>query len=456
MEYLAAFTPETLMQWTLTFLLLSYFILGFDDFVVDLIALIKGVGPRELFPEQLEEMNALKERSIAIMIASWKESGVLSRMVNGNLSRIQYGNYHFFLGVYPNDQATVAEAEELARIHPNVHVVQNLMSGPTSKGQMLNEVVRGILKTEKDLKLEFDAFLMHDSEDLIHPWALKLLNWLLVRNEFIQIPIFSLPTPLRQLVAGTYQDEFAEWHTKDILVRDRCHGGVPSAGTGTALSRHLMLMTLREQNQEFLNQGSLTEDYELGLRSFRRAHSSRFACYYYRDAEGRREYIATRAYFPRKLTAAIRQKTRWTVGIAFQGFQNLGWTSNLRENWFLFRDRKGPISNLLTIAGLILLPLFFLSGTPLTYSEPLVAANLLFMTSRLLHRVYCTARVYGPSVALLAPLRLPVGNLVNACASLRAAHQYSHHLITKAELTWSKTDHELPAGFGAETSRKAG
>ena len=36
-------------------------------------------------------------------------------------------------------------------------------------------------------------------------------------------------------------DEFAEWHAKDLVVRESVSGSVPSAGVGTCFSRRALL-----------------------------------------------------------------------------------------------------------------------------------------------------------------------------------------------------------------------
>ena len=49
---------------------------------------------------------------------------------------------------------------------------------------------------------------------MLHPLELKYYNYLLPRMDFIQLPVTSLEREWYELVAGTYMDEFAEWHTK--------------------------------------------------------------------------------------------------------------------------------------------------------------------------------------------------------------------------------------------------
>ena len=264
-------------------------------------------------------MLAAKEKQIAIMIPAWdEESQIIEHMLSENIKRLNYKNYHIFVGVYPNDIETVNAVEKISEKHNNVHAVVNISMGPSSKGQMLNQAVREIRKYEQKNQTRFDAIAMQDAEDIFHPQSLKLANQELDDCDFLQTPVFSLPVSKFQLVGGIYMDEFAEKHTKDILVRSHLKVSVPSAGVGTVLSRKLIDRKL-EQDGDVFNEGSLTEDYELGLTTKRLGLRSRFVCKYFIDPiSGKKNFIATREYFPKNFYRSIRQKTRWTVGIVFK------------------------------------------------------------------------------------------------------------------------------------------
>ena len=47
-----------------------------------------------------------------------------------NLAAIRYRNFDFFLGVYPNDEATLAATTQLAETFHNVHVAECAKPGP--------------------------------------------------------------------------------------------------------------------------------------------------------------------------------------------------------------------------------------------------------------------------------------------------------------------------------------
>src|SRR3984957_9834635 len=53
------------------------------------------------------------EKRIAIFVPLWHEHAVITGMVEHNVSAINYSNYHFFIGAYPNDDATLDVIREL-------------------------------------------------------------------------------------------------------------------------------------------------------------------------------------------------------------------------------------------------------------------------------------------------------------------------------------------------------
>ena len=108
-----------------------------DDAFIDLLA--AGIARYRL--RILAERPDDPLPKIAVFVANWHEEDMLGKMVEGNLARIQIPEVSFFLGVYPNDSGTLRVAKELEAKHPDrVRVIVNTLPGPTSKGQMLNEM----------------------------------------------------------------------------------------------------------------------------------------------------------------------------------------------------------------------------------------------------------------------------------------------------------------------------
>jgi bacteriophage N4 adsorption protein B len=427
-----------------------------DDLFLDLAGFWHRVGPRRIPLGDLAGPCHLPEKRFAVLIANWHEQDVIEAMVHGNSASVIYSNYSFFLGVYPNDKPTWEAARRLEAEYPHVSVIVNDRPGPTSKGQLLNHMARKVIASEEASGFHYDAFLLHDSEDIIHPLAFRLINQELEDAEFVQLPVFSLNTPYADFTAGTYADEFAEAHTRVLLAREAMGAAVPSAGVGTAVSRRLALASMARNDGDLLNQKTLTEDYQLGLLAGRLGFRTRFACRYL-SAQGKKDYIATREYFPHELAASVRQKTRWVVGIAFQSWNDLGWGKSAAENYFLWRDRRGPFNALLIAAGTLLLMIFIghlaaRGRLPDVAYHPAFAflcwLNFSQMLWRLASRMHHTAMIYGWKFSLFTPLRWLVGNYVNCVASWKAFVSYRASRRQGESIAWVKTQHRLPLNFG--------
>ena len=193
---------------------------------------------------------------------------------------------------------------------------------------------------------------------------------------------------------------------------------------------------------------SLTEDYELGMRIKAAGGRSRFLRV--RGEDG--SLIATRALFPSRLDQAVRQKARWVHGIAFQGWDRLGWDGGLAERWMRLRDRRGPMAALVlacAYAFFLLAGLSFLLSE-LGYARPwqadpllatLVLINLLSFGWRAAMRFAFTMREYGVAEGLRAIARIPLANVIAIMAGRRALVAYWLSLRGQAPL-WDKTSHD--------------
>ena len=170
--------------------------------------------------------------------------------------------------------------------------------------------------------------------------------------------------------------------------------------------------------------------------------------------------MATRAFFPSELGAAIRQKTRWLHGIAFQGWDRLGWNGGIAELWMRMRDRRGPmIAVVLAVAYVLMLlwPVLWLGEWlglvhPAPYGGLLRAVlvfNLANLVWRLMMRFVFTAREYGWREGVLAVFRVHVSNVIAIIAGRRALFAYIRAL-RGGVVRWDKTTHTLhPALLGA-------
>src|SRR5687768_3394 len=424
---------------------------GIDDAFIDAYYWLSGARRRKKALERLEEK---AQSPFAIMVPAWKEHDVIAVMIETTLKRLDYDAFRIFCGVYRNDPATAAEVDRMAARYPDrVTRVDVPHDGPTCKGDCLNHIVRGVLAEEHRRGRRFAGMVLHDSEDVIHPLELKLFNSLVPGTDLVQLPVMSLERPWREFTAGTYIDDFAESHGKDIAVREALTGIVPGAGVATCYSREGMAALWKSSGGEPFNTATLTEDYDLSFRLKKLGMSQTFA-----HVSVDRSLIATYEYFPDQFKAAYRQRARWVLGIAFQGWKHMGWQGSFLQRYFLLRDRKvlvmapaGPLAYLLVlnfIVGMAFGPDDLVSALRSILSAPmlgeLLVLNLLFMCNRVLQRAYFVGRYYGWKHALLSAIRTPVNNLINFCAAMRAWRQFLAHLATGKKLTWDKTAHVYP------------
>ncbi len=458
-------------------LILVFLVSGLDDFFVD-ISYYGRAAYRFLFkrnkikPVTWEQLDAVPEKPVAVMVPAWKEADVIADMILNFRKSVQYDNWVLFVGTYPNDPDTFREAERARCYTPNTEIVVTPAPGPTCKSDCLNWVYQGILLYEERTGIKFDIFLMHDAEDMVHPASVKFYNYLMPRMDFIQTPVVPLSRKWYQLVGGVYMDEFAESHLKDMRMREFMTGVLPSAGVGTALSRKAIeYLALRRRNQIF-DVTSLTEDYIMGL-SLRGLKGKKIFLQQYIEVEKEyrtlilrrkkvkkvKELIATKEYFPHTFTASARQKSRWTLGIGLQGWR-IGWTLHPMLNYWLMRDRKGILNSFAVVLGYcvaLFLGIFYLLGLffpalqlPLILTEGDWVTNLLYVVLglfawRLLNRMICTIRFYNLFQGLLAPVRMLVGNFVNFRAAWIASRQFIRAKVRGETPAWIKTDHAFPS-----------
>ena len=94
--------------------------------------------------------------------------------------------YHIFIGVYPNDLKTKAIAEKLAKKYQNIHSITHVLNGPSSKADNINNVIENIYKYETAHNLQFKGIIIHDSEDIVHPYEFKYLFFHLLKCQLGQ------------------------------------------------------------------------------------------------------------------------------------------------------------------------------------------------------------------------------------------------------------------------------
>ena len=367
-------------------------------------------------------------------------------MLEHNLAVLHYRSYDVFVGVYPNDELTKRAVSEAAQRNPQVHLALCGHDGPTSKGDCLNWIYHSMQAFEARQGIRFEIVITHDAEDLIDADSLRLINWFARDHDMVQIPVLALPTPASEWTHGIYCDEFAEYQTKDIPVRQRLGGFLPANGVGTGFRREALERLAATRGGRVFDPESLTEDYETGYR----LHALGCRQVFVPVQERKSAPIATREYFPRRARAAIRQRSRWVAGIALQGWQLHGWRGSWGQRYWFWRDRKGLIGNLLSPAANLLLAYTIacqVAGRTQIFRllPHWVGWSCLAMGAmsavQVVDRAHSTARFYGWKMAALTPLRVLWANQVNGLATLVALGQFLMARVRRSGLVWRKTDH---------------
>lgn len=406
------------------------------------------------------------ERTIAVFVPLWHEHLVIRGMLEHNIAAIDYDNYHFFIGAYPNDEPTLDAVRELEARFPNVHLAVCPHDGPTSKADCLNWIYQRMLLFEEHHEERFEIVVTHDAEDLIHPEAFSRINAYVGRFDMVQIPVLPLRTPFRNLVHGMYCDEFAEWQIKDMPSRQLMGSFLPSNGVGTGFARQALEKLAGAEHNLIFEPACLTEDYENGLR----LHQLGCRQVFVPIARGRESgVVATREFFPRTMRAAIRQRTRWILGIGLQCWARHGWRGRPAQIYWFWRDRKGlfgnPLSlftNFLFAYGALTWLYARLAGLPWGLAGQELHTTLLVVTLSIQViqssvRMACVAPLYGKWFALGVPLRTLCANWINTIATAKALSTYALARLRHEPLVWLKTDHSYPSRSAlVEHKRKLG
>jgi bacteriophage N4 adsorption protein B len=437
------------------FAAIGFLIGGIDELMVDLIWIARHVWRRAVIFTRhkrvtLETLTPAKSPGvIAVFIGAWDESAVIGAMLKYLLVAFYGSRFHVFVGCYPNDPATIGIVKAL---DPHlISLVINTRDGPTTKADNLNHLWRAMVSYEQCTGVKFKAITLHDAEDVVHPAEPAIYDRMIEQFDFVQLPVHPLPDPKSRWISGHYCDEFAEAHAKAIVVREAIGAAVPAAGVGCAFSRDIIEQIAQSRSGAPFDADTLTEDYELGLRI--RALGGRGALIRIRET-ARGPYVAVRAHFPATISTAVRQKTRWIIGIALAGWDRLGWSSGWFENWMRLRDRQAPLAAIVVLSGYIAFAMYLLldawaaatGKVQPPFGEAigwLLTLNGILLMWRMAIRATFVTREYCWREGVRSIPRVIVGNVIAIMAARRAVVHY-WRIKSSTDLTWDKTDHHFP------------
>lgn len=460
----------------MVFAVCGFFIFSLDDLLIDAIYWLRNFFRKIKYRKSpkltYEKLASCQEKHIAIMVACWQEAGVIGVMLKHNALSIDYQNYKIFVGLYPNDQETVKEVQAVSQEFPVIVPIIGKDNGPSNKAYNLNSIYHFIKEYEVEHQLSFSCYVFHDSEDVIHPLSLKLYNYLLPKCDMIQIPVLPLETPYLNFTHWVYADEFAENHTKNMIVREALKGFVPSAGVGTAFSDELLTFLAEKQGGSPFSTSSLTEDYRVSLAIklykyrqlfatqsiYRTVWQKKFILFGPYQAKKKKELIATRELFPESYRASVIQKSRWIIGISLQEWQNSQWRGDYIIKFLLFHDRKALFAHLINGLGYLIFAYWLIYSSLIigypeypTLQEKLdqspwvwwmIVFSTMVMINRLSQRSIAVYKIYGLIPALLVFPRAVYGNILNLHSVLRAYQNFFFTVVKKeSKRKWDKTLH---------------
>jgi adsorption protein B len=428
---------------------------GLDDLLLDLACLIDWLRRRRAPPAAPPDC-AGPEKPVAVLIPLWLESRVIGRMLEHNVAAMRYENYVIFAGAYPNDSQTIEALHQAEARFTKVHLALCPHDGPTSKADCLNWVYQRMLLYEQEHAAHFEVIVVHDAEDLIHPDELRWINRYMDRYGMVQIPVLPLKTPFRKFTHGIYCDEFAEFQTKDMPARRLLGGFMPSNGVGTGYARWVLEKAAVAHRNRIFDPGCLTEDYECGIRLHKLGCPQLFVPIQFSGGNP----VATREFFPERFRHALKQRTRWVMGIALQAWERHGWSGGFCQAYWFWRDRKGLVGNPVSaLANLILAygiatwawsrhtgGAWGIEGAVCSSTmQAMLWATLLLQLHRVAVRCGCVARIYGWSFAAGVPLRVFWANWINCFATVAALSRYASARVRGVPLVWFKTEHMYPS-----------
>ncbi|GAA4774181.1 hypothetical protein GCM10023219_22000 [Stakelama sediminis] len=444
---------------TALFACIGFLIGGTDDLVIDLLYWTGLAGRKSIAPD-IDAM-AQSDRRLAIFVPAWDESAVIASMLRTARRNIRHRNYALYVGTYPNDRATIDAVAAFATVDPHIRLVIADHPGPTTKADCLNSLWRALERDVEAGEAPVAAIILHDAEDVVHPRELCVHAALIGDYDLIQTPVIPLMDARSPFVAGHYCDEFAESHAKQMTVRGAIGAAIPLAGVGCAIGYAMLRRIADDHGGAPFDAESLTEDYELGLKIKRLNGRAIFARI--REHRGGPP-IGTRAYFPARLDAAVRQKARWMIGIALAGWDRIGWASarEFADHWMRMRDRRALLAVIVLaaayialVAGFVAQSLHWLSDIPAPAPDRtmrwLLIATTLVLTWRLAMRALFVQRLYGWKQALLSLPRAVTGNAIALLAARRAITRYIGMLRGKP-LRWDKTAHHFPENVEGEAT----
>src|SRR5438067_9476168 len=139
---------EIVMREAGLFAAAGFLLLGLSDLAVDLLWLrLRWQGRSEPALAAADLPPPLKPGPVAVLVPAWDEAAVIGPMLRRTLAAWAEEDFEILVGCYPNDPATIAAVRAID--DPRVRLVVGPHDGPTTKGDCLNVLWRGLLECER-------------------------------------------------------------------------------------------------------------------------------------------------------------------------------------------------------------------------------------------------------------------------------------------------------------------
>ena len=390
---------EAMLTAAIALLLALNLVFYLDDLLLEGVLLFRRKKPRRLG-------TPLPEKRIALLVPFFKGAD--------ELLSLAYRSHTIFLGANSGDAKAWARARALEQAHPHVIVLVHPPSA--SRRSAWSDLAAQVLASEAPTGIRYDAFVLLEGSDSLHPQALQLLNEELNQTDLVQLPLLPRASAWNRWGSGAYADEASDLQ-REMLARSALGGALATRGTGTALSRGLLLALSAHAPD------SLSHSYSLGVHARRLGFTAKLAL-----ATDGSQLIGVQQEAPENVRWAIRRRARIAFESSIDAARDFGWGQDWQEFYFFWRDRRWLFFSLAGLGiSLFLLGLSLIQGEH-TQALPLwigflSLGNIALAGSRIALRMRNCRTAYGWRRALLLPLRHPVGNFVQSVSQWRALAQ---------------------------------
>ena len=232
--------------------------------------------------------NYTPKNSFAIVVCAHNEEAVVGELVK-NLRGLDYPDELYDIFVVA-DNCTDKTAEVASAAGANVHVRENKQE--VGKGYAMGWMFDRVEKMER----KYDAFLIFDADNLVHPQFMLEMNDHLEKGESVIQGYLNSKNPTDSWVAGTFSIAF--WMVNHMWHLAKYRIGLSTALGGTGMC--IRTSIIREYGWDC---NSLTEDMEFSMKLL--THSIR-TCWGH-DAIVYDEKVTT-------MMASCKQRLRWAQG----------------------------------------------------------------------------------------------------------------------------------------------